>query len=248
MGAIVLSYKLEGIDKLRLNAALISGIFRGEIERWDDARLAAVNPGLHLPAKPITPVYRSDGSGTTAVFSDYLSKADSIWRKDIGSGKSLKFPAGIAAKGNPGVAGILAETEGAIGYIGSEYALALQLPSAILQNRAGHFVEAGEHNIAAAADNTDFPSDTRATLTDSPAPEAYPIATFTWLVAYTEQQYNKRSRAQAEALSGLFLFLLSEEGQKMAGRTFYTPLPPNVQKIAATQVKTMTYGQQLLRQ
>lgn len=187
-------------------------------------------------------MYRSDGSGTTAVFAQYLSKTDSAWRESLGEGKSLSFPAGVAAKGNPGVAGVLAETEGAIGYIGSEYALALNLPTARLLNRAGHFVKAEAANVAAAAADLEIPADTRAAVVDSPAPEAYPISTFTWIVAYREQAYNKRTLARARALAGLLDYILGDEGQAIASQTYYVPLPAAVRLQAGAVAGALTFG------
>ncbi len=201
--AVVLSYNLNGVDGLKLTAQTISEIYRGKITNWNDSKLKALNPDITLPDQAITPVYRSDGSGTTFVFSDYMSKADSLWEGVIGRGKSLNFATGIAAKGNPGVAGIVAETVGSIGYIGSEYALALNIPTASIQNAAGNFVKAEEKSISAAAE-VEIPADTRLMITNSLNPEAYPISTFTWLIAYKEQGYNKRSENIANALVSLF--------------------------------------------
>ncbi len=223
LGAVVLSYNLKDIKDLKLTAEIISAIYRGEIKNWNDPKIKIVNPDITFPDKGITPVYRSDGSGTTAVFSEYMSKVDNSWEDAIGEGKSLQFPVGVAAKGNPGVAGIIAETDGAIGYIGSEYALALNLSSALLQNSSGNFVKADSKNISASA-NIEIPNDTRVVITNSSDPEAYPISTFTWIIAYKEQNYNKRTEANARALLGLFNFIISEEGQNIATKTYYAPL------------------------
>ncbi|MDR1556405.1 MAG: phosphate ABC transporter substrate-binding protein PstS [Tannerellaceae bacterium] len=245
LGAVVVSYNLKDVKDLKLTAGLISAIYRGEIKHWNDPRIQAINPGLRLPGKGITPVYRSDGSGTTAVFSEYMSKADSLWKETIGEGKSLSFPAGVAAKGNPGVAGILAGTEGSIGYIGSEYALALNLPSALLQNRSGNFVTAGSKNITASA-HAGIPADTRVSIVDSPVSEAYPISTFTWIIAYREQSYNKRTKANALALVDLLRYIISDEGQDIASRTYYAPLPPAAREKAGAIIRSITFdGEEL---
>ena len=245
LGAVVVCWNLEGVNELRLTSGLISSIYRGEIRNWNDPRIRAANPGLRLPDQAIAPVYRSDGSGTTAVFSAYLSRTDAAWREAIGEGKSLSFPVGVAAKGNPGVAGILAETEGAVGYIGSEYALALNLPSAALQNRSGHFVKAGLSSIAASAGDGIHP-DPRAGILDSPLPEAYPVSTFTWIVVYREQSYKKRRPEQARALADLLLYITGDEGQEIAARTYYVPIPPAARAQAAAIVRSMTFGGQKL--
>ncbi|MDR1344462.1 MAG: phosphate ABC transporter substrate-binding protein PstS [Tannerellaceae bacterium] len=241
MGAVVMAYNLDGVDELRLTPAIVSAIYRGEIKEWNDAALQAVNPGITLPAKNIVPVYRSDGSGTTAVLSEYMCETDSLWKLAIGMGKSLSFTAGIAAKGNPGVAGIIAGTGGAIGYIGSEYAQALGIPSALIQNRSGRFVKADSKTIAASAPEEGIPDDTRLSLIDPPSPEAYPISTLTWIIAYREQSYNGRTQAQARALSGLLLYILSDEGQEIAEKTYYAPLPQGVREKAMTVVRSMTF-------
>jgi phosphate transport system substrate-binding protein len=249
LGAVSLSYNLPEISgkDLKLTAEIISDIFRGKITRWNDEKLKAINPDLNLPDKAITPVYRSDGSGTTFVFSDYMSKADSLWKADIGTGKSLKFPAGIAAKGNPGVAGIIAETAGAIGYIGSEYALALSIPSAVVMNSSGNFVKADNESISLAAD-IDIPDDTRVMITNSSNPKAYPISTFTWIIVYKEQNYNNKSLEKAQALVGLLDFVTGKEGQDVATKTHYAPLSGKALEKTKAAIGTITYdGQSLIK-
>ncbi len=241
MGAVVLSYNLPEVKNLKLTAGLISEIYRGKITKWNDAKLKAINPDLNLPDLAITPVYRSDGSGTTYVFTDYMSKADATWNKEIGKGKSLEFPAGMAAKGNPGVAGIVAKTNGSIGYVGSEYALALNIPTALLQNSAGKFVEPTTESISAAA-NVEIPDDTRIMITNSNAPEAYPISTFTWIILYKEQAYNKRDENTAKALVALLNHIIGENGQKVAAQTHYAPLSAKAVEKTQAIIKTITYN------
>lgn len=243
LGAVVLSYKLEGVKDLKLTAEIISDIYLGKITRWDDEKLKAVNPGQTLPNKAITPVYRSDGSGTTYVFSDYMSKADSLWNKELGRGKSLTFKYGIAAKGNPGVAGIIAETDGSIGYIGSEYTLALGIASAQLKNSAGNFVRATEESISASA-NVSMPDDTRLMITNSPNPEAYPISTFTWIIAYKEQAYNNRTAEQAKSLVDLLNYITDKSGQEIAAKTHYAPLTGAALEKTKAAIKSITYNGQ----
>lgn len=243
LGAVVLSYNLKDIKGLRLTADIVSDIYRGKITKWNDAKIREINPELNLPDKNITPVYRSDGSGTTAVFSEYMSKANDAWKTDIGEGKSLSFPVGIAAKGNPGVAGIVVETDGAIGYIGSEYALALNMSSALLQNSSGNFIEANGKSISASA-NVDVPDDTRLIITNSSNPEAYPISTITWLIAYKEQNYNSRSIEQAKSLVNLFTYIISNDGQSIAAKTHYAPLSQALVEKTKKLIDSMTYGGQ----
>ena len=140
MGAVVMAYNIPGVDSLKLSGEIIAGIYSGEITKWNDNRIAGLNDGVKLPDLAITPVYRSDGSGTTFVFTDSLTKVSESWSSSMGRGKSLNWPCGLAAKGNPGVAGIVAQTEGAIGYVGSEYAFALDLKMASVMNRCGNFI------------------------------------------------------------------------------------------------------------
>lgn len=223
MGGVVMAYTLEGIDSLRLTGQLISDIYLGKIKKWNDPLIKGENPDINLPDLEITPVYRSDGSGTTFNFSEYLSAISPEWKSIMGMGKSLKWPAGIAAKGNPGVAGIVQQTEGAIGYIGSEYALTLRLPTAKLKNRAGNYVDATLETISAAA-NVPIPDDMRATITDSDDPNAYPISLFTWVLVYKNQDYDNRSMEEAEDIVKLLNYVISPEGQKVAAQINYAPL------------------------
>lgn len=246
LGAVVVSYNLPEIKDLKLNSALISKIYRGEITNWNDEQIKALNPGLNLPNQAITPVYRSDGSGTTSVFSEYMSKTDSLWNKDLGTGKSIKFKFGVAAKGNPGVAGIVKETVGSIGYIGSEYALALNIPSALLQNSSGNFVAANDKSISASAE-TEIPDDTRLIITNSNNPEAYPISTFTWIIVYKEQNYNKRTVEQAKTLASLLQFIISKDGQDLAIKTHYAPLSAKAVEKTDAIIKSMTFDGQPIK-
>lgn len=224
LGGVVMAYTLEGVDSLRLTGQLISDIYLGKINKWNDPRITSLNPGISLPDLDITPVYRSDGSGTTFNFSEYLSVISPEWDRIMGKGKALKWEAGIAAKGNPGVAGIVQQTEGAIGYIGSEYALTLKLKTAKLKNNAGNFVDATLETITAAA-NVNLPNDMRATITNSDDPNAYPISLFTWVLVYKDQQYGNRSLSDARELVKLLEYMLSPAGQKVAAQINYAPLP-----------------------
>ncbi len=241
MGAVVVSYNLKDVKGLKLTGELISDIYLGKITKWNDAKIKAVNPDLNLPNKSITPVYRSDGSGTTFVFTDYLTKISPEWASKMGAGKSLKWPTGIASKGNPGVAGSVSQTEGSIGYIGSEYALALNIPIASLQNSAGNFMEPNAETISAAA-NTDLPADMRTMVTNSPDANAYPISCFTWIIVYKNQAYNNRSQAQADAMVGLLDYITSPDGQGVASKIHYAPLPAKALDNAKNIIKSITYS------
>ncbi len=241
LGAVVLSYNLPDVKDLKITSEIISDIYLGKIKTWDDAKIKALNPDAKLPSKGITPVFRSDGSGTTAVFSEYMTKVNPDWSTAIGSGKSLKFPVGVAAKGNTGVAGIISQTDGAFGYIGSEYALALNIPSALLQNSAGNFVKADVKSISASAD-IELPDDMRVVISNSANPEAYPISTFTWIIAYKEQNYNGRSEASAKALAALLNYIISDEGQTAATKTFYAPLSDKALAKTKAIINSITYN------
>ena len=240
MGAVVLAYNLEGVDNLNLSGELIADIFAGEVKMWNDARIAALNPGVVLPAEAIIPVFRSDGSGTTFVFTDYLSKVSPMWKEKFGAGKSVNFPSGQAAKGNPGVAGVVKQTKNAIGYVGSEYAFAQKIPYARIMNQRGEIVEPTAASISAAASG-EIPADTRCSITNSDATGAYPISTFTWMIIYKEQNYSDRSKEQAVATLDLLQYILSDEAQKITSEVHYAPLPAKAKELSIANLKTVTY-------
>lgn len=241
IGAVVIAYNLEGVNNLKLTGDIIADIYQGKITQWNDRRIQAVNEGVALPNLPIYAVYRSDGSGTTFVFSDYLSKVSPSWNENIGTGKALKWPAGIAAKGNPGVAGTISQTKGALGYIGSEYAFALKIPIAQLQNQAGNFITPDTKSISAAA-AIDIPDDTRTMITNSSIADAYPISCFTWIILYQEQAYNNRSLEQAQATLQLTDWLTDPAAQKLTVQVHYSPLPESAVTKAKALLKSVTYN------
>ena len=241
MGAVVVAYNLDGVDSLNLTGELVADIFAGEVTMWNDARIAALNPGAMLPAEPVIPVYRSDGSGTTFVFTDYLAKVSPVWAARYGAGKSVNFPTGQAAKGNPGVAGIIAGTRNAIGYVGSEYAFAQKIPCARIGNVRGEFVAASPTSISAAASGR-IPADTRVSITNADASGAYPIATFTWMIVYKEQRYADRSKEQAVATLDMLRYILSDEAQGIASEVHYAPLPAGARELGMKNLGRVTYG------
>lgn len=240
MGAVVVAYHLDGVDGLKLSGEVIADIFAGEIKVWNDERIAALNPGVSLPEEAIIPVYRSDGSGTTFVFTDYLTKVSAMWASKYGAGKSVNFPSGQAAKGNPGVAGVIKQTKNTIGYVGSEYAFAQKIPFTSIQNSRGEFVLPSSETISAAASG-EIPADTRCSITNSDAEGAYPISTFTWMIVYKEQNYADRTKEQAMATLDLLKFVLSDEAQSIASEVHYAPLPAKAKEISLTNLKTITY-------
>ena len=247
MGAVVVAYNLEGITQIKLTPEILSDIFLGKITKWNDKRIVANNKEIKLPDLDITVVYRSDGSGTTFVFSDYLSKISNEWKEKVGSGKSLKWPTGLAAKGNPGVAGTISQTKGAIGYVGSEYAFSLKIPVAKLQNKAGNYVEPSLESISAAASG-EIPADTRVMCTNSDAVDAYPISCFTWILVYKDQAYEGRSKDQGKETVKLLDWMLSEEAQALTKKVHYAPLPKKAVENAQKIVRSISYeGNQLLK-
>ena len=240
MGAVVMAYNLDGVDELRLSGEVIAEIFAGEVKMWNDERLAALNPDVKLPAEAIIPVYRSDGSGTTFVFTDYLAKVSPMWRERFGVGKSVNFPVGQAAKGNPGVAGVIKQTKNTIGYVGSEYAFAQKIPYARIRNTRGEFVLPSSATISAAASG-EIPTDTRCSITNSNAVGAYPISTFTWMIIYKEQNYADRTKEQAVATLDLLKYILSDKAQGITSEVHYAPLPTKAKELSMTNLKAVTY-------
>ncbi len=240
MGAVVVAYNLDGVDELKLTGELVADIFAGEVKMWNDARLAKLNPGVKLPNEPIIPVYRSDGSGTTFVFTDYLTKVSPMWASKYGAGKSVNFPSGQAAKGNPGVAGVIKQTKNTIGYVGSEYAFAQKIPYAFVQNQKGEYILPSSATISAAASG-EIPTDTRTSITNADAFGAYPISTFTWMIIYKEQNYSDRTKEQAMATLDLLKYILSDEAQGITSEVHYAPLPAKVKELSMTNLKTVTY-------
>lgn len=246
MGAIVLAYNLPGVKTLNLAGDVIADIYAGKITMWNDPRLQSINAGVKLPAQKIIVAYRSDGSGSTFVFTDYLSKVSENWKKTYGSGKTVDFPVGQAAKGNPGVAGIIANTPYSIGYVGSEYAFAQKIAFANVKNASGAFITPSAASISAAAG--DIPSDTRCSITNASGKDAYPISLFTWLIIYKEQNYSNRTKEQALATVDLLKHMLDSKVQSMTSKVHYAPLPEKAVKLSLENLKTVTYnGQPLLK-
>jgi phosphate transport system substrate-binding protein len=246
LGAVVIAFNLPGITELKLKNEVLASIFLGTINKWNDNLIKADNPGLNLPDKKISVVYRSDGSGTTYIFSDYLSKINKEWADKVGTGKSLNWPVGMGAKGNPGVAGTIKQTEGTIGYIGSEYAFAQKIPYVLLQNQAGNFIAPSVESVSAAA-RGDIPADTRVMVTNSPDQEAYPISAFTWIILYKEQAYNGRNINQARETLKFLQWLTGPEAQAVARQVDYAPLPEKAVQLANDILKSVTFeGKPLL--
>lgn len=247
MGAVVLAYNLPGVSELNLSGEVTADIFAGKIKKWNDDRIKALNPDVQLPETDIIPVFRSDGSGTTFVFTDYLSKVSENWKNNYGCGKSVNFPMGQAAKGNPGVAGVISQTANSIGYVGSEYAFAQHIPYAAMTNANGEVVKPTAESISAAASG-EIPADTRTSITNSQAQGAYPISCFTWIIIYKEQNYAKRSAEQAAATLDLLEYILSDEAQKITAEVNYAPLPEKAIELSLKNLQTVTYDGKSLKQ
>jgi phosphate transport system substrate-binding protein len=239
-GAVVATYNLPGNPELKLTPDVLADIFLGKITRWDDARIAAANAGVTLPKTPLTVIHRSDGSGTTAVFTDYLGKVSADWETKVGAGTSVSWPAGVGGKGNAGVAGLVKQLPGSIGYVELIYALQNGMPYAAIRNRAGAFMKPTLASTTAACRVT-IPDDTRVSLTDTAAADGYPIATFTWVLLYKEQSYGGRTAAKADAVATL-IWWMTHEGQKYAEPLQYAALAPNVVARAEALLRSVTFG------
>ena len=240
-GATVITYNLPGSPELKFTPDVIADMFLGKINRWNDPRIVALNPSVNLPKTSITVVHRSDGSGTTGMFSDYLSKVSPDWKTKVGVGTALNWPVGIGGKGNPGVAGLVKQLPGAMGYVELIYALQNNLPYATVRNSHGNWIKPSLASTTLAA-NVKVPADvTQISLTDTDAPNGYPISTFTWLLVYVEQNYNNRTQAQAEALVKM-LWWMTHDAQKYAEALSYATLPPAVVAKAETIIHSITYN------
>jgi phosphate transport system substrate-binding protein len=238
-GAVVLTYNLPGNPQLKFTPDVIGDIFLGKISKWNDRRISEINPGVKLPDMNVTVVHRSDGSGTTSIFSDYLSKVSREWKEKVGAGTSLNWPTGLGGKGNPGVAGLVKQTPGSIGYVELIYALQNKMPYGLVKNKKGNFVTATLASTSKAAD-TDLPDDMKVSLTDIDAPEGYPISGFTWILVYKDQGYRDGSEEKAKELVKL-LWWITHEGQKYTEPLEYAPLSKKAVEKAEKLIKSITY-------
>jgi len=250
LGAVAVVYNLPGVkEPLKFTGELLAEVFLGKVRTWNDPKIAELNPGVRLPPLPVTVVHRSDGSGTTFVFTEYLAKVSPAWRERVGFGKSVSWPTGLGGKGNEGVAGMVRQTPGAIGYVELVYALQNKIPFAALKNRAGRFVLPSLASVKAAAALEDFPPDARVSLTDTPAPEGYPIASFTWILVYRDMAKNRafKSPAQAKALAEL-LWWIVHDGQAYNEPLHYARLPEVAVRVTEANLRALAYkGEPLLR-
>jgi phosphate transport system substrate-binding protein len=238
-GAVVITYNLAGNPQLRFTPDIIADIFLGKISQWEDHRLSAINPGVKLPNMNMTVVHRSDGSGTTNIFSDYLSKVSPEWKEKVGAGTSLNWPTGLGGKGNPGVAGLVQQTPGSIGYVELIYALQNKMPYGMLKNKKGNFIKATISSTSLAA-NIELPEDMKVSLSNTGAADGYPISGFTWILVYKDQSYGDRAEEKAKELVKL-LWWMTHEGQKYAEPLQYAPLSKKAVENAEKLIKSVTY-------
>ena len=217
------------------------------ITKWNDSKIAAENPGVSLPDMDITVAHRSDGSGTTYIFTDYLSKISDDWKSKIGTGKSVNWPDGeLGGKGNEGVSGMIKQSPGTIGYIELTYALQNNMVFATLKNAAGNYIKPSIQSASLCA-NGDIPADTRISIVNANVPDGYPISSFTWILLYKEQNYNNRSKDKATNLVKELWWMI-HEGQADATPLNYAPLPPKAVAAAEAVLKSVTYGGQPILQ
>jgi phosphate transport system substrate-binding protein len=236
LGAVVVTYNLPSVPALNLTPETLAGIFLGQITSWDDPKLAAINPGANLPKLAIGVVHRSDGSGTSAIFTDYLSKVSPQWAKDVRAGASVHWPTGIGAKGNEGVTGQIKQLPGSLGYVELVYAIQNNLPLTSLKNKAGTFVKPSIDGVVAAAAgaSANMPDDLRVSITDAPGDKSYPISSFTYILVYKDQTDAVKGTALAK-----FLWWATHAGQATAPGLAYAPLPAPVVKLDEAKIKGM---------
>jgi len=235
-GAVVAIYNLPGAPKLKLDGPVLADIFMGKITRWDDPKIAAMNPGEKLPGTDLVVVHRSDGSGTSYIFTDFLSSVSPAWEKTVGRNTSVKWPVGLGAKGNEGVAGQVKQMPGTIGYVELAYAHQNKLAFADLKNSSGKFVTASVESITEALASASVPDDFRFSMVNPAGEKAYPVAGATWLLVYEQQ----KDAAKGKKLVEFFKWALTQ-GEGMAGSLDYAPLPETVQKRVLERVKAIKY-------
>jgi len=239
LGAVVVTYNLPIKSELKLTPEIISDIFLGKITKWNDPMIVEINKGIALPDKDITVVHRSDGSGTTAIFTDYLSKVSEGWKNKVGKGTSVNWPVGLGGKGNEGVAGLVKQVPNSIGYVELIYAIQNKMSYATIKNRAGNFVKPSLESTSKAAE-TELPDDMRISLTDTDAANGYPISGFTYILVYQEQNYDNRPIGKAKSLVNLLKWMATD-GQKFTTPLHYAPLSESAKNKALKLIKSMTY-------
>ena len=238
MGAVVVTYNLPGVKKgLKITPDVLAGIYLGTITKWNDSKITSDNKGIKLPNEAIFVTHRSDGSGTTNIFTGYLSKVSNSWQKKVGQGTAVNWPVGLGGKGNEGVAGLVKQTEGSIGYVELAYAEKNALPYAALKNKAGNFVMPTFDAVSAAAAGfiKDMPEDLRVEITNADGKDSYPISGFTWLLVYQ----NMKDKSKAKAIVD-FLKWAVTDGEKYAKDLYYAPLPKEVVKLDQKKISQIS--------
>ena len=234
LGAVVPVYNIPGFSgELKFTGPLLADIYLGKITKWNDPAIAKVNPGVKLPASDIIVAHRSDGSGTTYIWADYLSKVSPDWKAKVGVATAVNWPTGVGGKGNEGVSGLVTQTPGTIGYVELIYALQNKISYGSVQNASGEFVQAsiGGVTLAAAGAAKNMPEDFRVSITNAPGKGVYPISSFTWLLLYEEP----KDKAQAKIMVDFVKWMLSD-GQKYCKDLGYAPLPDSVVKLELAQL------------
>jgi phosphate transport system substrate-binding protein len=236
LGAVVPAYNVPGVSgEIKFTPEALAGIFLGKITSWNDPALVKANPGVNFPNQSIVVVHRSDGSGTTFIFTDYMSKVSSDWQGSVGKGTSVKWPVGLGGKGNEGVAGMIRQMQGAIGYIELIYAVQNNIPYGVVKNAAGDYVKASLQSVtAAAASVKSMPADFRVSITNAPGKDAYPISSFTWLLIPAQSKDANKGKMIAD-----FLNWMVDDGQKMTASLTYAPLPDSVAEKVKATIKTV---------
>jgi len=233
LGSVVPAYNLPGVSgEIKFTPEALAGIYLGKITKWDDKALTSANPGLKLPDQLITVVHRSDGSGTTFVWTDYLSKISPEWKSSVGSNTSVKWPVGLGGKGNEGVAGVLRQQPGALGYVELIYALQNKITFGPVKNASGNFIKASLDSTTAAAAGVKMPPDFRVSITNSPGKEAYPIASFTYLLVPINWQDQTKKNVVVD-----FLHWMLDKGEPMVTALDYAPLPKQVADMERAKIK-----------
>lgn len=240
LGAVVITYNLPGNPVLNFTPGVIAEIFMGKITKWNDPRIADINKSVTLPDTAISVVHRSDGSGTTYTFSEYLTVADEAWKKAVGTGKSLNWPTGLGGKGNPGVAAYVKQIPGAIGYVEAAYAKQNGMPMGKVRNKSGNYIEPTIASVGLAADIA-LPADTKVSIVDTAAPKGYPISTFTWIIVYKEQGYGGRPFERVKTLTDMLWWMI-HEGQQFNEPLDYGKLPPKAVAVSEAIIKSITHN------
>jgi phosphate transport system substrate-binding protein len=235
-GAVVLTYNLQGNPNLKLDGETVADIFLGKIKKWNDPKIASTNQGVTLPNEDIVVVHRSDGSGTTYIFTDYLSKVSPEWKSKVGNNTSVSWPAGLGGKGNEGVSGQVKQTPDSIGYVELIYATQNKMPYAGLKNAAGEFVKPTLDSVTAALATANIPDDFRFSITNAAGKDAYPIAGATWLLVYEQQKDATKGKKLVE-----FLKWAETQGEQMAKDLDYAPLPETLQKRVMDRINEIKY-------